>query len=86
MFSSSIQATQPPCPSHRRLSLLAALQRDGPGWNTSRRFTSSQIHDQRMSDNVHELSVYFLLTIIIFFWTLLKYLIYMVLITIIFLC
>jgi hypothetical protein len=43
-----------PLPSHLRLSLLAALQRHLPRQNTPRRFMRSQIHDQRMLDNVLE--------------------------------
>ncbi len=35
----------PPHPSYYRLSPLAALQRDRPGWYTPRRFSSSQICD-----------------------------------------
>jgi hypothetical protein len=61
--------------SHYRLSPLAALQRDGPGWSTPRRFAHSQIRDQPMPDNV---SVYchFFHDITIFL--LLKYLVYLV--------
>ncbi len=40
-------------------SSLAALQKDGPGWFTSREFASSQIHDQRMRSSVCKYSIYF---------------------------
>jgi hypothetical protein len=50
---SSTQATQCPCLSHLRLSLLAALQRYGPGGNTLKSSLSSKICDQWMPDNVH---------------------------------
>jgi hypothetical protein len=46
MFPTCTKATQSPCPSHLRLSLLSGLQRDGPGWNIPRRFAHSQISDQ----------------------------------------
>jgi hypothetical protein len=38
LCSSSTQATQPPCPSHFRLSLLAAFSRNRPRWSTPRKF------------------------------------------------
>ncbi len=52
--SSSPSYTLPPCLGHIRLSLLAALKRDGPGWNTPTRLAHSQIYERQMSDNVHE--------------------------------
>ncbi len=48
----STQAAPPPCPSHFRLSLPGALQRNGLGWRTPRRFIHSQIHDQGIQDKV----------------------------------
>ncbi len=39
----------PPHPSHLRLILLTALQKDGPEWSTPSRFAQSQIFDQQLS-------------------------------------
>ncbi len=43
-----------PCPSHFRLSLLAAFPRNGSGWSTTKRFHCSHICQQQMPDSVYE--------------------------------
>ncbi len=53
MCPSSTQATHPsPHPSHFRLSLLAALHRNGLRWSRPRRSAHSQICGQQMPDYV----------------------------------
>jgi hypothetical protein len=64
MCPSFTQATQPPCPSNFRLSLLAAFPRNGPKWSTPRRFHCSHICQQQTSDNVREQLSFTLLLVI----------------------
>jgi hypothetical protein len=66
MCPSSTQATHPPPrpltplqPSNYRFSLLAELQRDGPGWCTPRKFTRSQSRSQRKRNSVRKFTIYF---------------------------
>ncbi len=54
MCPSSTQATQPTCPSHFRLSLLAAFPRNWPGWSTPKRFHCIRVCQQKTPDNVLE--------------------------------
>jgi hypothetical protein len=74
----------PPCPSHLRLSLLAALKTDGPGWNSPRnsRIAKSVISGCRTM--CISISIYFP-TSIIFCGKVLQYLVLLVLMVIIFL-
>jgi hypothetical protein len=75
------QRPHPPLhPSHFRISLLAALQRNRPGWSTARRSVHRKIHHQWMPNDVSVYCHLFLHSC----GALLKYLVYLVLIVIIF--
>ncbi len=79
------QATHPsppPYPSHFGLSLLAALQRNGPGWSRPRRSANSQSVISRCQMMWMCIAIYFC-TSIIPCGVLLKYLVHLVFIVII---